>query len=219
MITDGSYTMRFVLSITFLSLLSTTYPVHGSTQRSMCGVPHIPGLTPAEKASRISAWQRDPTATHTIGDQEQLWIYSYETRTSELVNFTYRGINSHSAILVADLWWSATNPHLVNPNDVTRFSHVFEQNSGPGAGVGKGIYELLTQSYAPVTPVCLQTKEGVVCDDGMVYIALCEIKSALEQGYVVGYVAQRDRLVGAPRSNERNMIVIDVSQTPQALAE
>jgi len=148
-----------------------------------------------------------PAATHQVGDQEVLWIRNYVTNKNEQIAFTYRAVNAHSYILVANQWWSnATHPTLIDPDDVARLSEVFERNSGPVPGLGKGIYELLTTTFASVAPVG---------GDSMVYIAVAEIKSNYSEGYIVGYVSPNDQVMPKyyPESNYRNLLVLNAANT------
>ncbi len=182
----------------------------------ICGATWVPEPSTLERNARTDTWQRISRNTPQVGEKEMLWIYNYESSIAEEVNFTYRSVNAHSAILVADDWWSTSiGSNGVGQEEVDRLTKVFEYNAGPPPGIGKGIYQQLTEAFAPVTPVCDQN----ICDDGMVYIALCEIKSNLSEGYIVGFVSQRDRYVGILQSNERNLIIIDVRYTPLARAE
>jgi hypothetical protein len=137
------------------------------------------------------------SATHNVGDTETLWIHNFTTATNEQVIFTYRAVTEHSYILVAnDIW----NLDRVDIGDVQRLSEVFETNSGPSPGLGTGIFGLLTERFAPVTPVG---------GDSMVYIAITNIKSDLGGGsFIAGYVSRTDRAIRS-MSNYRNLIALD----------
>jgi len=164
----------------------------------ICGSPLLPRATgPALPPGQARASQA--AVPHVVGERETLWIYDYSAKKHEQASFTYRAVNDHSYVLVDDALWSTTDTRLVSATDVARLGEVFERNAGPAPGLGRGIYEIETGAYAPVSPVG---------GDSMVYIALTEIKSSLDLGYIVGYVSSIDR-TKQQYSNYRNLVILD----------
>jgi len=153
-----------------------------------------------------------PAVEHRVGEQETLFIYNAETQSSEEVEFTYRAINEHSAILVAnDVWSTTVSESTVSAEDVERLSEIFEDNVGPGAGLGVGAYDLITTHYgASVTPVL---------GDSMVYIAIADINGNVQgEAFIAGYVNRNDFTTN-PQSNRRDLIVIDAVRATDAIRE
>ena len=147
-----------------------------------------------------------PAAQHTVGETEQLWVYSFASQGYDKISFTYRAVNEHSYVLVADNWWNTVHPLSVKQSDVDRISYVFEMNAGPDAGIGVGVYDLETATYAAVEPIG---------GDAMTYILLCGIASPSSDTYIAGYVSPTDRYSTSQKaySNYRNIIYLDVSKT------
>ena len=178
--------------------------------RGLCGTVLLerqtdPRPSPAERAAR-------PAVSHSIGERERLDVYDFGDEVYHEVDFTYRAVGAHSYVLVQNTWWYENRFGGITPSDVERISAAFEKNAGLGAGVGKGIYDIETGTYAGVAPVG---------GDSMVYIALCEISSYDDGTYIVGYVNDVDRYDPdtKPNSNYRNIVYLDVSKTPDVEQE
>lgn len=205
--------MMTTVSIALVAALSAGASAHEGD--GLCGAYAFPPI-PDSLHRAVAPSGRPTHGPFAVGDHEQLHIFNYVDQKFELLTFTYRAVNPRCYVLVDDRYYSLTDQNRITPNDVARLSEVFESNSGPSPGLGKGIYDIETTAYAPVTPV------PEVGGDPMVYIALTEIKSSLSDGYIVGYVAPGDRFPKSvyPNSNERNLIVIDAtSRTSDARRE
>lgn len=200
-----------ILLIAPFTSAADAHPTHAP-----CGTAAVPPVETAvarPASAALTARQVD----YRVGDRETIQVWNFATQQSEPVACTYRAVNEHSYVLVADDVWSETNRAKINPSDVARISEVFERNSGPPPGLGTGIYEMLTERFAPVVPVHMNQAEPVR-SDSMVFIAIVSIKSELEQGYVSGFVSGRDRanVVG---SNFRNIVYIEGLKSPPAMRE
>ena len=62
--------------------------VESTAKNVVCGSPTFSSDLALQKGAVHGAWRRDPLKVHRVGDTERLWIYNYETRLTESVDFT-----------------------------------------------------------------------------------------------------------------------------------
>ncbi len=182
-----------------------------------CGRSALRAPTPAELAAGDASRPARALVEHEIGDEEKLWIHDFVDERPTGVSFTYRAKNEHSYVLVSDELWGTGVTSRIGQDDVDRISEVFERSSGPGGGSGSGIYSILSERFAPITPVQVEADDAV--GDSMVYIAICEIRSDFSGAFITGFVSPGDRFYTNPTSNARNLVVLDGERTTRSMRE